>query len=81
MQRYLVAIKRVQSNNGSILVNAPVAMHSTSTSNMDHSLQAKMNAFINLLVHNKIGPLGIGAQMHWAYDKEYSEAGMGFSIP
>ncbi|WP_419885423.1 hypothetical protein [Paenibacillus sp. B-A-8] len=78
MQRYLVAIKRVQSNNGSILVNAPVAMHSTSTSNMDHSLQAKMNAFINLLVHNKIGPLGIGAQMHWAYDKEYSEAGMGF---
>lgn len=78
MQRYLVAIKRVQSNNGSILVNAPIAMHSTSTSNMDHSLQLKMNEFINLLVHNKIGPLGIGAQMHWAYDKEYSEAGMGF---
>jgi uncharacterized protein YdaL len=78
MQRYLEAIKRVQSNNGSILVNAPIAMHSTSTSNMDHSLQVKMNDFINMLVQNKIGALGIGAQMHWTYDKEYSEAGMGF---
>lgn len=78
MQRYLVAIKRVQSNNGSILVNAPVAMHSTSTSNMDQTLQVKMNDFINLLVRSKIGPLGIGAQMHWTYDKSYSEAGMGF---
>lgn len=78
MQRYLVAIKRVQARNGTILVNAPVAMHSTSTSNMDHSLKGKMNEFINLLVNNGIGPLGIGAQMHWTYDKEYSEAGMGF---
>lgn len=78
MQRYLVAMKSVQAKNGTILVNAPVAMHSTSTNNMDDSLKGKMNEFINLLVDNGIGPLGIGAEMHWTYDKEYSEAGMGF---
>lgn len=78
MQRYLVAMKIVQSYNGSILVNAPVAAHSTSTSGGDHTLKEKMNGFINLLVKNGIAPLGIGAEMHWTYDREYSEAGMGF---
>ncbi|WP_339318398.1 hypothetical protein [Paenibacillus sp. FSL R10-2734] len=76
MQRYLVAMKNVQSRNGSILVNAPVVMPSIGSS--DHTLHGKMNDFINLLASNGIGPLGVGAQTHWTYDKEYSEAGMSF---
>jgi len=76
MQRYLVAMKSVQSSNGSILVNAPVVMPTISSS--DHTLKGKMNDFINLLAENGLGPLGVGAEMHWSYDKEYSEAGMSF---
>lgn len=78
MQRYLVAMKSVQSSNGSILVNAPVVMPTISSG--DHTLKGKMNDFINLLAENGLGPLGVGAEMHWSYDKEYSEAGMSFLI-
>ena len=78
MLRYLVAMKRIQSNNGSILVHAPVSASSTATSGGNDTLKAKMNGFINLLVDNGIAPLGISAESHWTYDKEYSEAGMGF---
>ncbi|MRN54073.1 hypothetical protein [Paenibacillus monticola] len=76
MQRYLEALKIVQSRNGSILVNAPVIMPSINSS--DHTLQEKMNGFINLLINNRIAPLGIGADSYWSYDKEYANAGMGF---
>ncbi|KUP25837.1 hypothetical protein [Paenibacillus sp. DMB5] len=76
MQRYLDALKVVQSKNGSILVNAPVVMPSINSS--DHTLGDKMNSFINLLAENGIAPLGIGADLYWTYDKEYSSAGMKF---
>ncbi|MBW4085680.1 hypothetical protein [Paenibacillus sp. S150] len=76
MQRYLDALKVVQSRNGSILVNAPVVMPSINSS--DHSLGEKMSAFVDLLVKNGIGPLGAGADLHWTYDKEYAEAGLGW---
>lgn len=76
MSRYLDALKVVQSRNGSILVNAPVVMPSINSS--DHSLGDKMNGFINLLVKSGIAPLGIGADAHWTYDKEYAGAGMSF---
>ncbi|MBY0009234.1 hypothetical protein [Paenibacillus typhae] len=76
MQRYLDALKVVQSKNGSILVNAPVVMPSINSS--DHTLGDKMNSFINLLAENGIAPLGMGADLYWTYDKEYSSAGMKF---
>lgn len=76
MQRYLEALKVVQSKNGSILVNAPVVMPSINSS--DHTLGAKMSGFINLLAENGIAPLGMGADIYWTYDKEYAAAGMGF---
>ncbi|WP_039837392.1 hypothetical protein, partial [Paenibacillus sonchi] len=76
MQRYLDALKVVQSRNGSILVNAPEVMPSINSS--DHTLGRKMSGFVNLLVKNGIAPLGIGANLYWAYDREYAEAGMGF---
>lgn len=76
MQRYLEALKSVQSKNGSILVNAPVVMPSINSN--DRTLNAKMNSFINLLVENGIAPLGMGADLYWTYDKEYSSAGMAF---
>ncbi|MNO41420.1 hypothetical protein D3C76_315940 [compost metagenome] len=76
MQRYLDALKVVQSRNGSILVNAPVVMPSINSS--DHTLGGKMSGFVNLLVKSGIAPLGIGADLYWTYDREYAEAGMGF---
>jgi uncharacterized protein YdaL len=76
MQRYLEALKYVQSRNGAILLNSPVVMPSISSS--DHSLGEKMSGFIDLLTSNGIAPLGIGAEMYWAYDKEYATAGMGY---
>ncbi|WP_280767958.1 hypothetical protein [Paenibacillus sp. PastH-2] len=76
MQRYLDALKVVQSKNGSILVNAPVVMPSINSS--DHTLGDKMSSFINLLAENGIAPLGMGADLYWTYDKEYSSAGMKF---
>lgn len=76
MQRYLKALKVVQSKNGSILVNAPVVMPSINSS--DHTLGGKMSGFIDLLAENGIAPLGMGAETYWTYDKEYAAAGMGF---
>lgn len=76
MQRYLEALKVVQSKNGSILINAPVVMPSINSN--DHTLGDKMSGFINLLAENGIAPLGMGADLYWTYDKEYSSAGMKF---
>ncbi|AIQ71547.1 hypothetical protein [Paenibacillus graminis] len=76
MQRYLDALKVVQSRNGSILVNAPEVMPSINSN--DHTLGQKMGGFVNLLVKNGIAPLGIGANLYWSYDREYAEAGMDF---
>ncbi|WP_042200226.1 hypothetical protein [Paenibacillus camerounensis] len=76
MQRYLEALKAVQSKNGSILVNAPVVMPSINSS--DLTLNGKMNSFLNLLADNGIAPLGMGADISWTYDKEYAAAGMSF---
>jgi uncharacterized protein YdaL len=76
MQRYLEALKAVQSKNGSILVNAPVVMPSINSS--DHTLGGKMSGFIDLLADSGIAPLGMGADIYWTYDKEYAAAGMGF---
>ncbi len=76
MQRYLEALKIVQSRNGSIMINVPVVR--PSINNSDHTLQEKMNGFINLLIKNGIAPLGVGAEFYWSYDKEYAGAGMGF---
>lgn len=76
MQRYLEALKYVQSRNGSILVNAPVVMPAINRN--DHTLGEKMSGFIDLLSSQGIAPLGIGAEMYWTYDKEYGPAGMGY---
>lgn len=76
MERYLEALKIVQSRGGSILVNAP-AVRPPIDSN-DRTLKGKMNGFINVLAVNGIAPLGVGAEGYWTYDKEYSAAGMGF---
>lgn len=76
MERYLEALKIVQSRGGSILVNAPAVRPPINSS--DRSLKGKMNGFLNELVSNGIAPLGFGAEGYWAYDREYSEAGMGF---
>ncbi|OKP76619.1 hypothetical protein A3844_30595 [Paenibacillus helianthi] len=76
MERYLEALKIVQSRNGTILVNAP-AVRPPINSN-DYTLHDKMNAFLNVLIKNGLAPLGAGAESYWSYDKEYAERGLGF---
>ncbi|MDF2668685.1 MAG: hypothetical protein K0R67_991 [Paenibacillus sp.] len=76
MQRYLETLKYVQSRNGSILVNAPVV--ASTISQEGNSLKGKMTAFVDALAQYGIAPLGMGAELYWAYDKEYALDGMGF---
>ncbi|WP_127588384.1 hypothetical protein [Paenibacillus koleovorans] len=76
MVRYLETLKYVQFRNGSILVNAPVV---ASTISQDtQSLKPLMNAFLNRLAEYGIAPLGMGAELYWAYDQVYAKDGMGF---
>jgi uncharacterized protein YdaL len=37
-----------------------------------------MTAFVDALAQYGIAPLGMGAELYWAYDKEYALDGMGF---
>ncbi|WP_379138933.1 hypothetical protein [Paenibacillus sp. sgz500958] len=76
MKRYLEALKAVQAHNGSIIINAPAVMFSTSSG--EEALREKMAGFISVLAENGIAPLGIGAEMYWSYDTRYAAAGMGF---
>ncbi|WP_338554400.1 hypothetical protein [Paenibacillus sp. KS-LC4] len=76
MQRYLETLKYVQSRNGAILVNAPVV--ASTIGQNDQTLQTKMTSFIDVLAAYGIAPLGMGAEMYWAYDKEYAADGMDF---
>lgn len=76
MQRYLDALRTVQSRNGSIVVNAPAVRPPVMSS--DRSLRGKMSSFIDVLAEGGVAPLGMAAEGYWTYDKEYSAAGMGF---
>ncbi|UQZ34029.1 hypothetical protein C2I18_11105 [Paenibacillus sp. PK3_47] len=76
MERYMEALKIVQSRGGSIMVNAPAVRPPINSS--DRTLKGKMAGFINVLAAGGVAPLGIGAEGYWAYDREYSAAGMGF---
>ncbi|MDQ0088003.1 uncharacterized protein YdaL [Paenibacillus anaericanus] len=75
MQRYLETLKYVQSHNGSILVNTPVV--SSTIQEIGPELKAQMELFVDVLADYGIAPLGIGAEMYWTYDQQYSEYGMG----
>ncbi|SDC17437.1 Uncharacterized protein YdaL [Paenibacillus sp. UNCCL117] len=71
VQRYLEALKHIQSRNGSIVVNAPVV---ASTISQDiTTLKDELSAFVDALADYGIAPLGIGAEMYWTYDRHYKE--------
>ncbi|MVP00611.1 hypothetical protein [Paenibacillus lutrae] len=72
MKRYLEALKYVQSKNGTILVNAPVVY------GQGPMLDVKMAGFIAVLAQNGLAPLGIGAELYWSYDNEYTIAGLSY---
>lgn len=76
MIRYLETIKYIQSRNGSIVVNAPVV--ASTIGQREHTLNLKMDSFINALGDYGIAPLGMGAEMYWSYDTEYVEDGLSF---
>jgi uncharacterized protein YdaL len=76
MIRYLETIKYIQSRNGSIVVNAPVV--ASTIGQREHTLNLKMDSFINALGDYGIAPLGMGAEMYWSYDTEYTADGMSF---
>lgn len=76
MQRYLEAIKHVQSRNGSIVVNAPVV---NSTISLDITiLKSQMGSFLNALAEYGIVPLGVGTELYWTYDQHYIGNGLSF---
>ncbi|KRE93107.1 hypothetical protein ASG89_06270 [Paenibacillus sp. Soil766] len=75
-QRYLEAIKHIQSRNGSIVVNAPVV---NSTISQDITiLKSQMSSFLNALSAYGIVPLGIGTELYWTYDQHYIGNGLSF---
>lgn len=76
MQRYLDALRYVQSRNGSIMVNAPVVMDGVEV--QGDPLYGEMESFINVLIAGGITPLGIGAELYWSHDRVYTESGMTF---
>lgn len=76
MQRYLETLKHVQSRNGTIVVNAPVVTWPIGEDSMN--LSDQMTLFIDALAGYGIAPLGIGAEMYWAYDRVYSDRGMSY---
>ncbi|MGO4494409.1 hypothetical protein AB4114_00665 [Paenibacillus sp. 2RAB27] len=76
MQRYLEAIKHIQSRNGSIVVNAPVV---NSTISQDITiLKSQMSSFLDALAAYGIVPLGVGTELYWTYDQHYSGNGLSF---
>lgn len=75
MQRFLEALKFVQSRNGSIIISAPNV--NVVISQDMNQLDQLMDQFIDDLVAYGIAPLGIGAEVHWTYDEHFSSKGMG----
>lgn len=76
MQRYLEALKHVQSRNGSLIVNAPVV---NSTISQDITvLKSQMSSFLNALAGYGIVPMGVGTELYWAYDQHYTGNGLSF---
>lgn len=76
MQRYLETLRHVQSQNGSVLVNAPAA---AATISQDISvLHGQLEGFLDLLAASGVVPLGMTADLYWTYDLHYANDGMGF---
>lgn len=76
MKRYLIALKYVQSRNGTIFVNTPVV--AWTIQDLDRSLHTQMEHFIDVLADGGVVPLGMGAEMYWSYDQHYVKEGMSF---
>lgn len=78
MKRYLEVLKYVQSRDGSIFVDAPVA--SLAAGIQKDLLKEKMTGFIDLLAANGIVPLGIGvsSELYWRNGDQFVEKGMSF---
>ncbi|MFC4779209.1 hypothetical protein ACFO9Q_20650 [Paenibacillus sp. GCM10023252] len=76
MQRYVDALKQVQSNNGAVLVNAPVV---ASTLQPDQvTLRTQMASFLDVLTEGGVAPLGAAAELYWSYDEHYAVQGLSF---
>lgn len=76
IQRYMQTLRYVQSHNGSVLVNAPIV--SSAAGLQLQSLHSQMNTFMDELIKNRVAPLGIGAELFWSYDQQYSDEGLQF---
>lgn len=81
MKRFAEALQYAQSRNGSILVQAPVLLAGVPRNDAaldEASLQAKMDEFLAVLIQAGVAPLGMGTELYWIFDQEYSRSGMGF---